>query len=235
MIWEREIRIGEAAYPVVISDRQEALLAAKAAGRAVVGLLSKDGDLCLSAARYLVEAIEAADDAYLEKVVRRERGLPWAIGESGRLLVREFALEDVGQVPPEPEDGEADAVFYRREKLEAYIHGQYGFYEYGLWAVVRKEDGKILGKAGVTAAEAGIDGLMLAYHVFTPYRRQGYATEACRIILDYVGREYACPVYAMVEAANTASARLLDKLGFRVMGQKYNGSGHPYILFSGNC
>lgn len=226
---EREVSVEGTAYRVVISDERETLLAARAAGRVPVGLLHETGEQNLGTARFLVETLEAVDEQYLERVVRREIGLPWIIGESGRLILREFTMGDLEQVQKEPTDREADRVFYTPDKLEAYIRGQYGFYEYGLWAVVRKADGKLIGKAGLTDCRAGEreDGAVmmeLGYHIFSPYRRQGYAGEACRIILDYAAQEYESPVYADVACDNAASIGLLKKLGFRRMAEKIPGA-----------
>lgn len=164
MVWEREVKVEGTVYRVIISDSQEALLAAKAAGRVSVGLLRgteeqesswEAGVQDLWAAEYVVETLEAADEAYLERVVRRHRRLPWVIGESEELLVREFTVEDAKWVPEEPGDTEADGIFYTPDKLRAYIEGQYRFYEYGVWAVVRKSDGRIVGKAGVSDCDIG--------------------------------------------------------------------------------
>lgn len=228
---ERRIIIDQTAYDVVISDDQETLLAARAAGRVPVGLVGTSQQE-LSAAHYLVEGLDGADDTFLERVVRREMGLPWIIGESGRLLVREFTMEDCSAVLPEPEDGEADRVFYTPDQLEAYIRGQYGFYEYGVWAVVRKCDGRIVGKAGITAFEEQPE---LGYHIFLPFRRHGYAEEACRIILDYIREEYDCPVCAVTLRSNTASRRLLEKLGFTPVDQKCNEAGPIRYQSVRNC
>lgn len=222
---EREVSVDGTIYRVVISDEKETLLAARAAGRVPVGLLHENGDQDLGAARFLVETPEAADERYLERVVRREIGLPWIIGESVRLMLREFTMADMNQVLREPDDQEADRVFYTPDKLEAYIRGQYGFYEYGLWAVVRKSDGKLVGKAGLTdcrtgSCEAAVCPMELGYHIFMPYRRKGYAEEACRMILNYAEQEYDAQVYADVESDNTASVGLLEKLGFRRMAEK---------------
>lgn len=240
MIFEREISVEGERYCVVLSDEKEALLAAKAAGRVIVGILG-DGGQDLSPAHYLAETPEAADERFLERVVRREKGLPWTIGESDRLILREFTLEDMIWISEENE-GEDDRVFCNRELLQAYIREQYGFYEYGIWAVVRREDGKIIGKAGVSdcnirreTEEASDMQLELGYHIFAPYRRQGYAEEACRIILDYVDEEYGCPVYAVVKRTNLPSVRLLEKLGFTAAEQKCSGAAPQNYLFVRCC
>lgn len=234
MTEEREIRVEGTVYRVTLSDEQKALLAAKAAGRVVVGYLHDGGDRELSAAEYLVETPETADDEYLERVVRRQFGIPWVIGESERLIIREFTMDDIPDVPTESEDLEADTVFYTLGKLEAYIRSQYRFYEYGLWAVIRKTDGMLVGKAGVCNAERE-GGLELGYHIFTPYRRRGYAVEACRIILSYVKQELEGPVYAVTDPANTASAGVLSKLGFAFIRQRYNEAGQLQSLYGWNC
>ncbi len=233
MTQEREIQVEGKNVTVTVSDDQKTLLAAKAAGRVVVGYLHDGGDQELSAAEYLIGSPDGADERYLERVVRRQLGLPWVIGESERLVIREFILDDISKVVKEDCDLEADTVFYTQDKLEAYIKGQYRFYEYGMWAVFRKEDGVLVGKAGVCSAEDGR--LELGYHMFTPYRRKGYAVEACRMILDFVEQELLCPVYAVTNPENEASRSVLSKLGFRFIRQRYNESGQLQYLYGWNC
>lgn len=221
------------AYPVVVSDEREALLAAKAAGRVFVALYTENPEQeTLWDAEYIA-APDAICPEYLERIVRRYIGLPWIIAETDRLLIREFTLDDIPQMPEEPdtwyteEERTADKAFYDQEKLEAYIKSQYRFYEYGIWVVVRKADNMIVGKAGVTNLEEAGHGesenktmlsdesaeyLELGYHIFSPYRRQGYAKEACRAILNYTKEELACSVCARVAKENRASIQLLEKL-----------------------
>lgn len=232
MTQEREVQVEGKTYEVTVSDDQQALLAAKAAGRAIVGYLHEGGDQRLSAAQYLIESPDVADGGYLERVVRRHLGLPWVIAESERLVIREFTMEDIAEVVPEEGDLEPDMVFYTAPRLEAYIQNQYRFFEYGIWAVIRKKDGVLLGKAGVADADMGLE---LGYHIFQPYRRQGYAAEACRAVLDYVKREFGGPVYAATDPGNESSARLLKKLGFQWISQRYNAAGKRQHLYGWNC
>lgn len=268
MTEQRDVTVEGIKYRVVISDEQEALLAAKAAGRAFIGVLKEHGDGAGAGfwgAAYAVDSPEAVDDRLLERVVRRKLGLPWVIAESERLRIREFTPGDAAEIPRENEEMLEDSVFYTPEKLAAYIRGQYGYYEYGVWAVERKSDSRIVGKAGVSDCDIRRwrkreeDGrkngaelqLELGYHIFRPYRRQGYAEEACRLILNYVKQEYDCPVYASVAADNRASIRLIDRLGFSpcdgvsgtgaakaaspdITARKYNGSELPPCLYAWN-
>lgn len=229
MVQEKDVVVEDTVIRVVISDDEKTLLAAKAAGRVIVGVIGEDMERALPMARYVIETQDAVTERYLEQVVRREKGMPWIIKETTRLRIREFAARDAGQVPPEPEDREDDRIFQDQEKLEAYITGQYGFFGYGLWAVERKKDARIIGKAGITRCDE--DGRMeLGYHIFTPYRRQGYGEEACRAVLEYVKEEYGCDVYAVAEASNNASAGLIKKLGLPSFTEKKCiESGHRHF------
>lgn len=255
MIQECEVRVEENIYTVTISDEEQTLLAAKAAGRVVVGLLHGDRVRNLSAAEYLVEELETADEHYLERVVRRHLGLPWIIAESERLLIREFSLEDIRQIEQAGTELSGDnpaveRIFCTPSSLEAYIRYQYRFYEYGIWAVVRKSDHMVIGMAGISdcdigrvrgADAAGADStnaemqVELGYHIFLPYQRQGYAVEACRSILDYVKQELECPVYAVTNPANERSVRLLTKLDFELIEQRYNAERQLLCLYGWNC
>ncbi len=229
MVLEREITVEGNGYTIVISDETEALLAARAAGRVPVGLIgsagadSGDGQkngTDFGCVRYLVESTENLEDYFLERVVRRELGLPWMIAESERLVLREFSADDWMQVPEEPQYEESDRIFCDQEKLASYVRGQYGFYEYGIWAAVRKSDQKIIGKAGVIGFDEEEDSMEMGYHVFEPYRRQGYGLEVCRMIVDYIHEELELPVCAVVKKENQASQRLLKKLGLKQIKEK---------------
>lgn len=216
----KEVTVEGTRYPVTVSDDNEALLAAAAAGRAIIGIwdpsvrpLGAGFDACL----YLVCEMEAADDMLLEKAVRRQYGLPWIIAQTKRLLIREFTKDD----PLEAEsDDDGDGVFSDRARREDYIDNQYRFHECGLWALVLKKSGVIIGKAGITAGELG-------YHIYGPFRGRGYAFEACSAILGYAEEELGLRhVRIKTGEGNEASVRLAEALGFsrtEDTGQKSEG------------
>ncbi len=213
MTEERTVWVEGRPYPVVLSDEREALLAAQAAGRAVVGVGSAEGEFL--PAPYLVESPDAADEGFLKKAACRRFGLPLTVAETERLIIREFAEADAENVPAEPGDGEADRVFSTPELLRDYIRCQYGVFGYGIWAVTDRTDGTLVGKAGIVPSA---DGPELGYHIFEPYRRRGYAVEACLGILRMLREETAgvrTEVRARTDPANTASVRVLLACGFQ--------------------
>lgn len=237
---ERTVRIDREEYIVVISDESEALLAAKAAGRAVLGLLGASEEAAfrsMPAADYLVESLEDVEEIFLEQVVRRHLGLPWIIAETERLIIREFQEADAENVIREKTDTDADRIFYEVDTLKEYICCQYRFYEFGIWALVDKKSGALVGKAGLSCPEDGEfpvpleeDGddrvvLELGYHIFEPYRRQGYAVEACQAILAYAREQWEnCLIYAKIDASNEASIGVAKACGFTSLNRAYNGA-----------
>ena len=122
--------------PVLISDEKEALLAAKAAGGALIGLWRPGQEMdAISAAKYVVEDLNDVTEEYLERIVRRHLGLPWHICETERLLIRELFAEDYDEVW----ENQVGHGFGSVEELEAYTKHQYSFYEFGVWALVEKK------------------------------------------------------------------------------------------------
>ena len=169
----------------------------------------------LSGCRILLEGFEEIDRGFLEQVHTRALGLPVRIAETRHLILREMTLSDLPELnricreSDMPETGEDEA--------RAYIRYMYGLYQCGMWVVLEKESGRIIGRAGFGIAdylpEAELD---LGYLIDMPYRRQGYGEEACRAVLDY-GRDWLelQRISAYVEKENQASVHLLEKLGFQ--------------------
>lgn len=242
MTRQHELLIDGNLYGITVSDEREALLTAKAVGRAFVAV----GDEMFSGigVEYAVESFEAVDEKYLERVLRRHLGLPWNIIESDRVLIRELTPEDYKFVSKE------ENAFSDGEQYLAYLNSQYRFYEYGLWGIERREDGILVGTAGVwnyepkrtgnnrvkirepqnvwrwnkknpekETAEDFVLQLELGYRTFAPYRRNGYAEEACKLIFSYVGEWYGdeYEIFAVTKASNTASENLLKKLNFMIV------------------
>ena len=242
MTAEYTISVDGGSHTVLVSDDPKALLAAKAAGRAFVGVEGEDPGHLAPAGDipFRIPSFEDASPELARLVLLRHLGKPWIIGETKRLVIRELTGEDAGRIPAGECSG-AERVFACRELLEAYISRQYGFYEYGTWAVTRREDGALLGLAGVTnpdlppelerhleAQGPGRPWLELGYRIFAPFRRQGFGREALEEILAYSHQVLEVRLCAVIAETNTASRALAGRLGlvhFMREGEKKAADG----------
>ena len=87
----RTVLVDGIKHTVLISDEQEALLAAQAAGRAVLGLWDpKKPQDAPWGIPFLAEKEVPVDPDFLERAVRRQKGLPWMISRTKRLLCGNF-------------------------------------------------------------------------------------------------------------------------------------------------
>ena len=150
---ERTLSIEGKEYTLLISDEPQALLEAKASGRAVLGCLDtgngEGASRDFQGIPYVVPSMEYVTEELLELILRRYLGLPWLIDETERLYIREFVKEDAENIPEE-EYGKEEEIFRDPDKLEVYIKNQYGFYEYGTWAVLKKSPSLLIGMAGAS-------------------------------------------------------------------------------------
>jgi RimJ/RimL family protein N-acetyltransferase len=84
---------------------------------------------------------------------------------------------------------------------------------FALRAIVLRGERRMIGTIGCHAAPAP-DGLELAYRVFAPDRRRGYAREACRALIDWARREHGVLRFRLrIADGNEASLALARSLG----------------------
>lgn len=186
--------------------------------------------------RFGVEEPEQIEPEYAERVYRRLKGLPWKILETQRCVVRETVPEDVDAfftIYSDPAITEYMEDLYpdkrqEREYIRQYIEQVYTFYEFGVWTVVEKESGCVIGRAGFSY-RPGYDEPELGYTIGVPWQRKGYAGEVCRAILAYGWEKlgFEC-VQALVDAENEPSLLLCDKLGFQAV-EEIAMEGRPFF------
>ena len=176
----------------------------------------------LSAAKYAFESPEGLDATYMERVYRRYKGIPWDILETGRCYLRETMVEDVDdfyEIYREPEitrytDALYESKISERAYVREYIEKVYKYFEFGIWTVVLKETGQIIGRAGLNIRE-GYEWPELGYVIGLPWQGQGIATEVCRRILEVAWTEYGLEhLITIIQKENIASLRVAQELGF---------------------
>ena len=94
----------------------------------------------------------------------------------------------------------------------------YEIYGHGIWTVVLKETGEIIGRAGLDE-RAGFDMPELGVMIGKKWQRQGLALEVCRGILGWAADNGIEEVMSLTESENKASVGLLGKLGFERGGE----------------
>lgn len=211
---------------------------AKELNLAVLGYLNPQlPDQSLWGLTMLVQGFEEVDEAFLEQVYRREHGLPWEIADTKRCVIRELAMTDLGalrRLYDKPgvtmrldEEGNTvkgfiDPLYPPREEQEyqqAYITNMYGYYGYGMWLVIEKKSGELIGRAGLENREypEGTE-LELGYVIDPEWQHRGMATEVCTAIMEFARQELDFSrLNALTQKENKASIALLGKLGFRYM------------------
>lgn len=143
--------------------------------------------------------------------------------ETERLQLRPFTLEDapfILRLLNEPSFIQhiADKGVRTLEQAEAYLQGgpmaSQALNGHGLWAVLRKSDGALLGMCGLIKRPAFTE-IDLGYAFLPEFWGRGYAREAARGCLDWGHDAMGLrQVIAFVSPRNEASVRLLITLGF---------------------
>ncbi len=175
--------------------------------------------------KYVFADIDEVEiDSYV-KAYQRYVGEPWDILETDRLRLRETTVSDVDEfyaIYKDPEmtrymeglfENPEDEKRYQKD----YIDKVYGLMGFGVWTIIRKEDNKIIGRAGFSIRN-GFDEIELGFLIGKEYQRQGYAYEACAAIMEY-GKNILLfdKVQTLVKAENLVSIHICEKLGFKTI------------------
>jgi len=196
----------------------------------------KNGSSGVQGVPYAFEKPEDLTVQYLDRIYRRYAKIPWDILDTERCHIRETVESDIEEfysIYAEPsitehmedlyEDRDAERAYIRE-----YIDKIYGFYEFGVWTVIEKESGQVIGRAGLSYRE-GFEEPELGFVIGVPWQGKGYAFEVCAAILDYGREELGFENFqALVEPGNVPSLRLCDKLGFK-KERIINISGVDYV------
>jgi RimJ/RimL family protein N-acetyltransferase len=147
--------------------------------------------------------------------------------ETSRLVLRPFRGEDLDAYAALCADIEvmryigAGAVLSRGEAWRsiAAMLGHWQLLGYGMWAVERKSDGLLLGRAGFLNPP-GWPGFEIGWTLAREHWGKGYASEAARTALAYafgtLGRDR---VVSLIRPGNERSIHVAEKLGERLSGE----------------
>ena len=135
---------------------------------------------------------------------------PWRVSEAA--VQRELWSERDPRVPPHRRiDADGNPTL---EELEEAIRAQ-EVSSVGLLALERKTAGDVIGYCGLIDSGQGAEGEPeLAFELLRRFWGQGYATEASLAVVDWARASGFERLWATVWDWNTASRRVLAKVGF---------------------
>jgi RimJ/RimL family protein N-acetyltransferase len=103
--------------------------------------------------------------------------------------------------------------------------GGWQFNGFGTWAVERRNDGKLVGNAGIFTGWRAMEPEFgeepeMGWIFAAETHGKGMASEACRAVLDWTEANLdPTPIWAIIAPANEPSLKLAEKLGFERLSE----------------
>ena len=162
--------------------------------------------------------------------------------ESERLIFREMTMSDYNdlceilqdkQVMYAYEHAFSDAEVKEWFERQLTRYKEYGF---GLWAAVLKENGKMIGKIGITMQKFGnLQVPEIGYLLNKNYWHKGYATEGAIACRDYAFNVLKFDkVYSIIRDNNLPSQAVAKRNGMQVVGKEikhYYNMDMPHLVY----
>ena len=162
--------------------------------------------------------------------------------ETERLLLREMKQDDLPALQGILQDEETMYAYngaFDEAETQAWLDRQlsrYAQYGFGLWAVVLKESGGMIGQCGLTMQPwRGDEVLEVGYLFNRAFWHHGYATEAARGCMEYafdlLGAREVCSI---IRETNLPSRRVAERNGMTVRDtwvKHYRGVDMPHVRY----
>jgi RimJ/RimL family protein N-acetyltransferase len=159
--------------------------------------------------------------------------------ETERLWLRELTLDDVDDLHEVLGDAHSMRFYphpFSREEVLGWIEWarrSYAEHGHGLWGLVLKESGELVGDCGLAVHEVDGDRLVeVGYHVKPSHQRRGLATEAALVCRDHAFEAVGVDrLIALVRVENAPSAEVAHNVGMTVWKETMRG-GFRHHVFS---
>ena len=147
--------------------------------------------------------------------------------ETERLFLRKFRMEDAADVFAYCSDPEtARYVTWDAHRTEAdsrrfleWVLNRYQAGEAGDWAIMDRQNGRIIGSIGIVNIETAHRCCEIGYVIGRPYWGHGYTAEALERLVRFLFEECGMNrIQAKCCQENHGSARVLEKAGFQYEG-----------------
>lgn len=163
--------------------------------------------------------------------------------ETERLELRRLEQSDFDSLCKILQDKEV-MYAYEHAFSDEEVHGwldrqieRYQNYGFGLWAVVLKENGEMIGQCGLTMQEYSDQEVLEVGYLFQrAYWHRGYASEAAIACRDYAFDNLdAKEVFSIIRDTNIASQKVAKRNGMGIVDRfvkHYYGIDMPHLLYS---
>ena len=96
-------------------------------------------------------------------------------------------------------------------------------------AVELKQTGELIGDAGINEVEGSPGETEIGYCIGKRHRGRGYATELLQALSGFAASRFGIRViYGRVVRGNAASARVLEKSGYKFIREEFGAEDDPY-------
>lgn len=144
--------------------------------------------------------------------------------ETPRLILREFCYEDADALSTlltDPETMRYYPATLDRAGVEEWIarnRRRYARNGHGLWAMILRQSGELIGDCGLTVQNVdGTDEIEIGYHVRRDLWGQGLATEAARACREYGFSKLPVEhLISIIRPGNMPSRRVAEKNGMAI-------------------
>lgn len=162
--------------------------------------------------------------------------------ETDRLLLRKLTPDDLPALRRLLQDDQAMVAYegaFSDAEVQDWLDRQLARYQrwrFGLWAVLLRESGQVIGQCGLTMQPwKGQEVLEIGYLLERAHWHHGYATEAARACKDYAFATLdATEVCSIIRDTNLASQRVALRNGMTpadTWTKRYRGVDMPHIRF----
>ncbi|MCA5012404.1 MULTISPECIES: GNAT family N-acetyltransferase [unclassified Enterococcus] len=156
--------------------------------------------------------------------------------ENERLYLRELSeddLEDLCAILQDEETMYAYEAPFTDEKVTDWLNWNLASYQknqFGLWAIVDKNEENFVGQCGIVYSEVeGKNLLEIGYLLNKRYWHKGYASEASALCLNYAKNILqAQKICSIIRDTNSASQKVAENNGMTIVQEFYKDySGLP--------
>jgi ribosomal-protein-alanine N-acetyltransferase len=160
------------------------------------------------------------------------------IFETEHLKIRKFKIEDAQYLYENhmedevkkwiPNESYTD-IIEAKDAIDFYINCVNNKHLPYVLAVELKETGDLIGDTGVNKVEGNNEEVEIGYTICKKYSGKGYATELLKAMTEYVIEIFRINIlYGRVMNGNKSSVRVLEKNGYKFVGEEFGAEDDPY-------